>query len=332
MVFSTYSSNTKQHYATISGWLKKLQSFTNNDGTSNCVLIVEDSNLSHNYSFPIGDIPLNQWIYFTLTIKDEKIDEEDSPGLAGPKVSTGKGTNIIRTAGFKIEPQNQKNQETKISNHITSIEDILIAEKANNGKDVYFPLNVGISFPFYNNDTLISETITGKDVWKYKINQKRGTNVNEIYYNNCRGIILADAGALKIGYKPSANSAIVTVSVKDLVIGKRYYNGSQTYVTKTRLSKNDLSKSHQTESYRNKALYQIDTYDDYFDIFSTIANGTVTSFKKDDNNLLHLKEVYYANDQVNPIYTLEWNYDASGTMPFLIILITASCLPSATRS
>ena len=170
--------------------------------------------------------------------------------------------------------------------HIVSTKDVIVIEgdTPNNDTVLFFK-----DVKFYNGDTELEENITATDVLKYKINQSFGTNTNEIYYNECKGII-PSAGDFKIGYETTDN-VITKVNVCNVAVGKYSKKDDKIYYTKTNYYVNSSNIGYwASKTVVNNQEIRHEIYDDHLDLAYFIDDGITTTYTR-TNGLLKSKTI-----------------------------------------
>ena len=261
-------------YIVVSGWIKKIADQTINGETSECIITLSDLSMSSGISFPLGDLPLNKWIYFTIRASSKYFS---NTGFSCPMVDINLTESQALMADFRIVPQHTNEVPSECNSNITNIEDVLISS------DGAITV-IDSSLKFYIGDDSTAEAINYStnpimlnDIIKYQINQIRGSYTNEIYSCNGKSIqINGNPLTVEIGGEK--------ISITAFSVGRRYYKGEKCYLTKNTVSNGNILLT--ATSYINNEEYSIQKYDTSLNLVLSTVEGIDTEYeyKYDDNN------------------------------------------------
>ena len=254
-----FDSTKSVKHIVISGWLKKNSGY--DFGADPINVWLHDSALDTGETFYFGNLPLDKWVYFSNTVQMSQVDS--------PMIGFGYNSAQLSARDFKItlyyENDTDSATEIKLIDNNVSV--------SLNSNTVFRNGSAIIDKNIYN--------ITAKDIIRYKINQMYGTYKDEIYFNECRGVI-PNAGDLKVECGASV------VSVKDATIEKSYSLNGDTYLTKI------MHEPYPTPNYnlvikklKNEYCYSETMYDvNYLDIWGSINDGVVTTYDRNQFGLI----------------------------------------------
>jgi len=254
-----FDSTKSVKHIVISGWLKKNSGYY--FGADPINVWLHDSALGTGETFYFGNLPLDKWVYFSNTVQMSQVDS--------PMIGFGYNSAQLSARDFKItlyyENDTDSATEIKLIDNNVSV-------------------SLNSNTVFRNGSAIIDKNtynITAKDIIRYKINQMYGTHKDEIYFNDCRGVI-SNAGDLKVECGASV------VSVKDATIEKSYSLNGDTYLTKI------MHEPYPTPNYnlvikklKNEYCYSETMYDvNYLDIWGSINDGVVTTYDRNQFGLI----------------------------------------------
>ncbi|MGM9631814.1 MAG: hypothetical protein ACI3XL_01820, partial [Eubacteriales bacterium] len=225
-------------------------------------------------------------------------------------------------------------------NHFTVMKDVLVKEGSDASNEKIIPLDNTLRF--YRGNSQITEKITIGDILRYKINQKQGRIKNEIYYNNCRGVI-TNAGVFAFEYDEDVNGVIQTtrLNVNDIAVGKARVNNEKTYLTKMNFYTDSSGNSYfASKMYINGTEIKNEKYDDKFDIISSTIDGVTTTYARTNGLVtsesvgnLYTRTTAYAKDSANnPTVTItdEFNNTTVYKLDSVWGVVTKVTLPDGT--
>ena len=283
----------------VSGWIRK--NFDSNVSFNPIDLTFSDlTDVNESYSF--DNLPLGRWVYFSDKISLSKLD---SPTINFYSCNSSQ----LSSADFRITPYYEKDSDN--SSQIPAKENVLIA-KDPNGKEVSISLDSEIIF--YNGDTVIDKNIydiTAKDIIRYKINEGYGAHTNEIYFNNCRGVI-PNAGEFKVKYY-DGNRGTFIVNVKNVAVEKRYSRNGNIYATRVDVSLNSADNyALITQSLKNGSCYKEARYDiHHLDLLVSKNEQVETSYVRNNCGLITSQTI--ADDEGAELCTTYTSYDEACT-------------------
>ncbi len=273
--YNLYDPNAKiTDYIVVSGWIKKLTNQTISGETGPCTIILSDFTMPSSLHFQLGDLPLGEWVYFSIRTKNTRSPDE---GFSCPMVETNYNDNQALMADFRIIPQHLSDLPAGRNSHITYIEDVLIASDGSVkviDSSLKFYIGNGSNAEAINYST---HPITSSDILRYQINQIKGNNTEEIYFNNCRGV--------RVENEPLTVQINNTkTNVTSFSVGKRYYKGSKCFLTKNTVSSGAVLLT--VTSYVDNGEYSIMKYDSVLNLVLSVVDGINTEYeyKYDINN------------------------------------------------
>ena len=191
----------------------------------------------------------------------------------------------MKTYDFRITMHEGAGAGLLNVNHFTQIEDVLIEDDQNGNNSNFMPIDS--SAVFYNGNTVIDHRITAGDILKYKINQKLGSHINEIYYDECHGVI-TNAGELYVDFVSTPTDEARKISVNDLAVGKILYKSGNVHIIKT----NYYNLFFGTKKYTNSHYYEHTTYNEHFDV--TVSGdpfAALTNLIRNEKGLVKEKHI-----------------------------------------
>ena len=294
----------------VSGWVKKKPN-TFVTGDRRLSLTFSDYNVLSNKELLFGELPLNQWVYFSGVIDlSERIEEEEgeeriikSIDLDAPTVTLSENPTYFEGADIRIVPQYLEARAGSTSTHITSFENALIIL----GTTLEQKLDSETSF--YNGDVKLDKDFTEKDIIKYLLNQARGEYKNEIYFNNCRGI-QTNVTDFKVIYTDSMGKP-AKASVEDVAFEKRYVMNGRKFAVRTEVYSTDSECLFATKTYLNDLLYKEERYNNNFELVYVNNDGAITTYERNNKGLvLSQRTVDEQNNELNSIQA-EYNDDST---------------------
>ena len=268
---------------TITGWLKPLDNF------SECVITISTENkpicsaMNKNvYVHTIKGLVRNVWSYFSVTIQCDAI--------SNLHILTDKNDSVLDACDFRLSLSDTSEYDNLLKSY-----DMLMESDENGSFEI--PFSMGCEF--YKGDSIINHKITANDILRYKINKIFGSNKNEIYYNDCKGVI-ETSDPLNIKYI-NENKASVTKHVADLKIGKRYFTKNISYLSLSDIGQDSLLE---TSIWQDGKRIKQTKYDANLDVLSVIENKNGISLNSGCC-------IYYDRDSVTGLVTLESIRDLS---------------------
>ena len=300
--YNTFSSEHNfSGIITISGWLKANEDF------DSCRVDVYTGNSRPTQKNIEGLIP-GVWKYFTVST-----NTENSPFV---NVITSEKDDRLSAKDFRVTCQNVLASDgNDYKDNIIRFFDVLIYKHSDN-QEYLIPINNDTVF--MNGDTELSSEdypITAGDLMRYKTNQMLGTHKNEIYFDNCRGII-SSANALKVKYKINADTDTeeeITFSVALVPIGKIQSTRNATVITKSDFFTENGIIKFKSESYSGNTCIKHDIYDDKFDLIESVADGIINLYTRKANTGLVTSHTIKASSDSNQITTTA-TYDSENRL------------------
>ena len=266
---------------TVSGWLKPLYDIVA------CTIIIDDGN-GNASDVEITGLVKDVWNYFSVT-------PNMNYASSILHVYTSVTDANMEACDFRVSMQGGG-----VSDHFTRQNDVLFDEE----HDMRVIFNKDSSF--YNGTNALDSTtypITANDIAKYIINQKLGTHKNEIYYNNCRGVI-SNAGAFTLEYPKDSNGTPETCNIATAGFGKIYCKDTDEYVSKSVfVTQGDIVFLKHVET-KNGNASKNHFYDDKLDLtFSTEESNSLTSYVRNAYGLITHKEIKaFSSDETIATY------------------------------
>ena len=292
----------------VSGWVKKKPN-TFVTGDRRLSLTFSDYNVLSNKELLFGELPLNQWVYFSGVIDlSERIEEEEgeeriikSIDLDAPTVTLSENPTYFEGADIRIVPQYLEARTGSTGTHITSFENALIIL----GTTLEQKFDSETSF--YNGNVKLDKVFTEKDIIKYLLNQARGEYKNEIYFNNCRGI-QTNVTDFKVIYTDSMGKP-AKASVEDVAFEKRYVMNGRKFAVRTEVYSTDSECLFATKTYLNDSLYKEERYNNNFELVYANNDGAITTYERNNKGLVVSQTVTDENESILGTTTATYNDD-----------------------
>ena len=280
-----------------------------------------------------GNFIVSGWIYasegesYTITVKDIYSGKEFdghtisnlTPGvwnyfsfktyMSNPKnilVSVNKSDGLPICFDVRMMFEEGKIYSSNDINHFTVMKDVLVKEGTGASNEKIIPLDSTLRF--YKGNSRITKKFTANDILRYKLNQKLGMNKNEIYYDNCKGII-TNAGVFAIEYDEEVNGSTQTtrVNIDNIAVGKKSIRNDKTHLTKMNFyTDSDGNSYFSSKMYINDTEVKSERYDDKFDIVSSTNDGITSTFVRTNGLItsesvqnLYTRTTTYAKDSDN---------------------------------
>ena len=265
---------------TVSGWLRPI------DNVTECDIIIQNGYPTA-HKETIRGLIHNAWNYFSVSTNCNEV--------TSVHVFTSVLDSSIEVCDFRVSKQGGD-----VSDHFIRQYDVLFDEE----HDMRVIFNKDSSF--YNGTNELDSTtypITANDVAKYIINQKLGTHKNEIYYDNCRGVI-SNAGAFTLEYPKDSNETPETCNIATAGFGKIYCKDTDEYVSKSIFeTQGDIVFLKHVET-KNGNASKNHFYDDKLDLtFSTEESNSLTSYVRNAYGLITHKEITaFSSDETIATY------------------------------
>lgn len=293
----------------VSGWVKKKpNSFV--VGERRLGVTFDDYNVLSNKELLFGELPLNQWVYFSGIIdlserieKDGEVQVIESIDLDAPIVTLSENPTYFEGADIRIVPQYANGGTGSTSNHITGIENVLLISGTTHEQ------KLDSNTSFYNGNVKLDNLFTEKDIIKYQLNQAVGLYRNEIYFNNCRGI-RTNVTDFKVGYTDSSGHP-AKAKVEDVVLEKRYTMNGHRFLLRTEVSSSGSDYLFTTKTLLNGLIYKEEQYDSKFDLLRVNNDGAITTYGRNNKGLILSRTV--ADENENIIATTSTTYNADNT-------------------
>lgn len=250
----------------VSGWIKSL------DEAEECDVTVYVSGVSQGV-YTVKNLKTGVWKYFAFTVNLQcSTFVEVFTSLMDDRVAAN-DFRLTCQHEADTEPENYKDSITQISN-------ALICTDAEGNDQV---ITIDDQIVFLNGSTEIDKTnypITANDLMRYKINQAIGTNKNEIYYNECRGII-TNAGEFNVRY--TLDGTTNTVALADLSVAVIQTTKYNTFSTKSNFYTESGVTSLKVEATKNTHGLKSDIYDSNLDLVQSVVEGITTTYLRNAN-------------------------------------------------
>lgn len=250
----------------VSGWIKSL------DEAEECDVTVYVSGVPQGV-YTVKNLKTGVWKYFAFTVNLQcSTVVEVFTSLMDDRVAAN-DFRLTCQHEADTEPENYKDSITQISN-------ALICTDAEGNDQV---ITIDDQVVFLNGSTEIDKTnypITANDLMRYKINQAIGTNKNEIYYNECRGII-TNAGQFNVSY--TLDGTTNTVALADLSVAVIQTTKYNTFSTKSNFYTESGVTSLKVETTKNTHSLKSDIYDSNLDLVKSVVEGITTTYLRNAN-------------------------------------------------
>ena len=181
-------------------------------------------------------------------------------------------------------------------------EEILIHK--NSGEIIPLQLNT-----IYNEDySGIIEEVYLSDLIRYKLNQRKNINENELYYNECKNVVLTTKSILVIYY--DSENIYHEESLDNFDLGYRLYSNSKKYVSKIIIDKNQTN-SIRIENIIDDTICGFNLYNDNFDLIEKKKDAVTTKYTYTNNlptaeevvGLYTRTKIYSIDNEFNQIIT-----------------------------
>ena len=258
---------------TISGWLKPV------DYVSTVYMRILVENNVYVCEIPVRDLIKDVWKYFSLTLSAE--------GVSSLHISLNERSTRVLADDFRVTCQSVITTDSdNYRDNIVRTSDVIIYTDSENVDHI-----ISTDKIFFKNgeETIDKENypITYNDLMRYKTNQALGTWRNEIYYNDCRGIItnanylvacfwLDDDGA-------ELNQSPITVNLTELSIGKKQSTLNNTTVTKNNFYTENGNIRFKSETYEDSTCLKTEIYDEKLDLIESTVDGIVNAYTRKPN-------------------------------------------------
>ncbi|MBQ7374361.1 MAG: RHS repeat protein, partial [Clostridia bacterium] len=191
-------------------------------------------------------------------------------------------------------------------NHFTVTKDVLIKEDIDPSKVKVIYLDDTVRF--YNGNNLISQKITASDILRYKTNKNKNINTDEIYYDNCKGLI-TNSGLFVFEYDEEIDGSTQTtrVNVDSVAIGNSSIRNDKTYTTRMNFYTDSTGNTYfASKMYVNATEIRSEEYDENFDVVSSTIDGVTTNYTRTDGLI--------TQEGVTGLYTrrAEYSTDSEG--------------------
>ncbi len=278
------SVSSISEYFVISGWLKPVGQDTS------CNIYIYDDYTANTAELQVTNLNSGRWTFFSFCLASEYYKELNI-----------RFTDIngeMESRDLRVTYQEPVSENPECDNRITQATDVLIANS-----------NVLLTIPladlnFYNGTTRINQPITSNDILKYLLNEKKGASADEIYYNDCKGII---KGAQDLIAKSKEQEDVI-YNVKDYCVGQVYFRGTRKNVIKHTVKSATTNPNDFliTESFCSTALVSTAVYNSNLDLVSLTSDGNTTVYVRNAKGLVTSKTI---NDDIGT----EVSYDDSST-------------------
>lgn len=285
---------------TVSGWLLPKENI------SQCTIrLSTESGFAQNYT--VRGLMPGVWKYFAVSTY-----ATDSYPYVEALIL--ENTEQVFATDFRVTAQVSLTTDGNVcKNNIIGVADLLFY-KDTDGQEYAVPLDTDVKF-LNGNTELSSDTypITYNDLLKYKINQMIGTSKNEIYYNNCRGVI-SGAGILMARFKKTPDDTTeISSAVTLLSIGKRQETKNRVIITKNSSVLALGETRFKTESFVNSDCFKSEIYDSRLDLIESTVDGITTTYtRKEGTSLITNQRVTTADDAVG--ITTSASYDSNNCL------------------
>ena len=255
---------------TISGWFKPV------DYIPACQIRIYFGDNPTPMDYYIRDMKKDIWKYYTLTLNVENV--------TSIRITNNERDTRLLTNDFRVTRQNTLTNDTGgYNDNIRRMKDVIFYIDEDNNEYSMSTNNA----KFYNGEEYLSSEdypITFNDLMRYKINQAIGIHKNEIYYNNCRGII-PNASSLKVLllsldlYPISLQKCDLT----ELCIGKKQSTKNHTTLTKCNFYTENGNVRFKTETFEDDTCLKTEIYDEHLDLIESECDGIINLYTREEN-------------------------------------------------
>ena len=282
--------------ALLSGWLRLQKNASNG-----CIYFLGDdsSEDSSDDTVQINNVK-EEWTYFVVSIP--------AKSYKNFQVLTSFESYDIEARDFRVLLYSEVGSNC---DNISRVENGLVVK---NGNDIDYVVMLDSDTVFYNGGSIIDKEkyhITVNDIIRYKTNQVYGTQTNEIYFNNCQGVII-NAGEFKAKYSYEKEETKETVSyevnVEDANIGREYCINGKTYSVLTEYQ-SGVNGDHSivAQTFINNILRKEEVYDNHFDLEFSRKDGVKTNYTRNDRGLIVSQSI--SDSSGNVLCDTQTSYD-----------------------
>ena len=246
-------------YFTLSGWVRT------SDINLICEMQIYDRSQTTAINFRINNIIRGRWFFFTYTLKNI--------GYSEINIKTSCSSDQLEMRDFRITYQESKVMAEDDENNLITMEDVLITDSGE------IPLN-DVTF-YLGSNALSKDTYKFKtsDIVRYQINQKSNKNTNEIYYNDCKNVMISTED-LRVLY----DGISIPTKVIFCIFGTKYYQGVRTRVTKTDTT--SIYYFLTVDSTMNGDVISSEIINNKFDVTTASKGDIVTVYNRNSRGLL----------------------------------------------
>ena len=311
---------TKKGYRCIlSGWIKLINS---NSQEEIPLEIEKDGSTYHGTIYIPKPAAVGQWSYFVAGFAHE---------FDLLHITISKGFGDIDAKDFRLDFQPTAAASDNSGAEVSYVDDVLICHTGES--DVYIPI-VSAKFSCGTLDISESGRVYYDDLLKYKINQRKNENKNELYCNHARNVLITSTGAsVDVIYDGTS------YKLNDCYLGKQQFSKNGTVIT--RIRDDDCHAFLVSETMDSTGnIISTQMLDDKLDVISSTTDGITKTYIRDHGLLtsegvtgLYSRTVAYsADDAGNPTVTAtdEFGKNTVYTMDPVWGVVTSVSLPDGT--
>ena len=281
------STNERKGYYTISGWIK-----SNVDYVYSEVVYIGNT-LATNNSYEIFIEPNKKWQYFSITV----YIEANTVYLRTAETIQNVSLRDVRLTFQRPDDLTKGNlKNTAMSDYVLFNDNDVIAI---NGTKFYYSVNsANYEIKGVDGDPKI---VTFSDIMRYKLRKKRDGVSNEVYYNNCKGIITG-ATDLKVLVDEENNEYI---SISNFELGVRVCAKGRRSLTKISLNESSQSsnvvQTCTVTTNTEESVVSTETLNTNLDVISSTVDNVTTQYVRNSQGLV-------TRESVSGIYRYDTTY------------------------
>lgn len=281
------STNERKGYYTISGWIK-----SNVDYVYSEVVYIGNTSATNN-SYEIFIEPNKKWQYFSITV----YIEANTVYLRTAETIQNVSLRDVRLTFQRPDDLTKGNlKNTAMSDYVLFNGNDVIAI---NGTKFYYSVN-SANYEIKGVDGE-PKIVTFSDIMRYKLRKKRDGVSNEVYYNNCKGIVSGTTD-LKVLIDEDSNQYI---SINNLELGVRACSKGRKAVTRISLNESNQSsnvvKTCTVTTDTGASVVSTETLNTNLDVISSTVDNVTTQYVRNSQGLV-------TRESVSGIYRYDTTY------------------------
>ena len=281
------STNERKGYYTISGWIK-----SNVDYVYSEVVYIGNTSATNN-SYEIFIEPNKKWQYFSITV----YIEANTVYLRTAETIQNVSLRDVRLTFQRPDDLTKGNlKNTAMSDYVLFNGNDVIAI---NGTKFYYSVN-SANYEIKGVDGE-PKIVTFSDIMRYKLRKKRDGVSNEVYYNNCKGIVSGTTD-LKVLIDEDSNQYI---SINNLELGVRVCAKGRKSITRISLNENTQSsnivQTCTVTTDTGASVVSTETLNTNLDVISSTVDNVTTQYVRNSQGLV-------TRESVSGIYRYDTTY------------------------